>query len=86
MKLCDIEDYFSKASTSFIAKIGSLNFGAQQYGQVFATLVLKAVVINSDYISISKNRLSLRVICQTSKTTFIEKHSVNQDKLPVINV
>ena len=43
-------------------KIGSLNFGAEQYGQVFATLMFKVVLINSDYIGISKNRLSLRVI------------------------
>ena len=85
MKLCDMEDYFldpSKSSASFIAqkslrfwKIGSLNFGIEQYGQVFATLMPKVVVIN--YIGISKNRLSSRVILQTSKTTFIEKHSVN---------
>ena len=69
MKLCDMEDYLldpSKSSASFIVnkitRIGSLNFGAEQYGQVFATLMLKVVVINSDYIGISKNRLSLRVI------------------------
>ena len=35
-------------------KIGSLNFGAEQYGQVFAILILKVVVINADYIGISK--------------------------------
>ena len=57
--------------------IGSLNFGAEQYDQVFATLMLKVVVINSDYIGISKNRLSFRVIQLTSKTTFTEKLSVN---------
>ena len=72
IKLCDMEDYFldpSKSSASFIVNkitkiwnIGSLNFGAEQYDQVFATLMLKMVVINSDYIGISKNRLSLRVI------------------------
>ena len=72
MKLCDMEDYFldpSESSASFIVneitkilEIGSLNFGVEQYGQVFATPMLKVVVINSDYKGISKNRLSLRVI------------------------
>ena len=72
MKLSDMEGYFpepSKSSTSFIAnkmnkslEDGSLNFGTERYGQVFATLVLKAVAINSDYTGISKNCLSSRVI------------------------
>ena len=43
-------------------KIGSLNFGAEQYSEVFATPMLKVVVTNSDYIGISKNRLSFKVI------------------------
>ena len=42
-------------------KIGSLNFGTEQYGQVlFATLMLKVVVINSDYIGISKKSFKLK--------------------------
>ena len=72
MKLCDKENYFldpSTSSTSFIAnKITKvledrfIDICAKNYGQVFATLMLKMVVINLDYIGISKNRLSSRVI------------------------
>ena len=67
----------STSSASFIAnkiakilegrfiKICAKNYGqvcAKNYGQVFATLMLKVVVINIDYIGISKNRLSSTVI------------------------
>ena len=62
MKLCDMEDYFldsSTSSASFIAnKITKIledrfiKFCAKQYGQVFATLMLKVVVINLDYLGI----------------------------------
>ena len=68
MKLCDMEDYFpdpSTSSASFIAnKIAKIledrfiKICAKNYGQVFATpfatLMLKVVVINLDYIDISK--------------------------------
>ena len=56
MKLCDMEDYFldpSTSSASFIAnKIAKIledrfiKICAKNYGQVFATLMLKVVVIN----------------------------------------
>ena len=64
MKLRDMEDYFlgpSASSTSFIAdKIVKIledrfiKFCAKKYGRVFATLMLKVVVISLDYIFISK--------------------------------
>ena len=64
MKLRDMEDYFlgpSTSSASFIAnKIVKIledrfiKFCAKKYGRVFATLMLKVVVINLDYIFISK--------------------------------
>ena len=64
MKLCDMEDYFpdpSTSSASFIAKKNAkiledrfIKICAKNYGQVFATLMLKVVVINLDYIGISK--------------------------------
>ena len=72
MKSCDMEDYFytplNQVHHSLLIKslrfwkIDSLNSAAEQYGQVFATLMFKVVVINSDYTGISKNRLSSRVI------------------------
>ena len=62
MKLRDMEDYFlgpSTSSASFIAdKIVKIledrfiKFCAKKYGRVFATLMLKVVVINLDYIFI----------------------------------
>ena len=71
MKLRDMEDYFldpSTSSASFIAnkivkilKDRFIKFLRKKYGRVFATLMLKVVVINLDYIHF-KNRLSSRVI------------------------
>ena len=64
MKLRDTEDYFlgpSTSSASFIAnktvKILEdrfIKFCVKKYGRVFATLMLKVVVINLDYMFISK--------------------------------
>ena len=64
MKLRDMGDYFlgpSTSSASFIAnKIVKIledrfiKFCAKKYGRVFATLMLEVVVINLDYIFISK--------------------------------
>ena len=57
-------------------KIGSLNFSTEQYGQVFATLMLRVVVINSDYrhfknsfklegfLTNNKNHLHRKAFCQ----------------------
>ena len=57
-------------------KIGSLNFGAEQYGHVFATLMLRVVVINLDYrhfkklfklegfLTNNKNHLHRKAFCQ----------------------
>ena len=83
MKLCDMEDYFLDLHHSLLikslrfSKIGSLKFDAEQYGQVFATLMLKVVVINSrlyrhfkksfkleSYLTNVKNHLHRKAFCQ----------------------
>ena len=67
IKLFDMKDYFldplNEAHHSLLIK--SPRFwknGLLNFGQVFATLMLKAVVINTDCIGIKKNRISSRVI------------------------
>ena len=64
MKLRDMEDYFLGPSTSIASFIADkivkiledtfIKFCTKKYGRVFATLMLKVVVINLDYIFISK--------------------------------